>query len=201
MIRMILMLMSVILLLILLEPRWSHNLPGRSPSLVPGSSNNTALIIQASCLPKLHPESECRFQTDPNAHIVTGDVWSIFILLTVVALVFASVGKWADIEHFNDTDADFLDNDDNHYNIKQWAVVIAGQFVCLILSATWAAISLRQFWPLRRWMNNSKLLSDEKETNAISSFGAFVPFFMMIGTFSLLFATSMDGKAFSEGSN
>lgn len=52
----------------------------------------------------------------------------------------------------------------------------------IVISGIWTGIVLWEFSQLKQWMNDSGLL-DNKETMSLSSFGAFVPFFMMIGRF------------------
>lgn len=65
--------------------------------------------------------------------------------------------------------------------------------ILVLVSAAWAGVALWQCFDLRNWMNESGLLSDDKETS-IASFGSIVPFFMMIGTYLVLSGAVTDGE-------
>ena len=199
MIRMILTVMALVLLAILLGPRWAHYLvfPGRPPKMEPNSSSNTALVIQASCLLSLDPFSDCKFPKDRKPLTFLSDVWATIPLGLLISFSLGFIIEFTDAEY--DADSEAGDDDDEYVfgvSRKQWATTgLIYQILCLALSASWTGCALWQCWVLRSWMNKSGWLTDEKETT-IASFGAIVPFFLMIGTFSLLVATTSDGKVF-----
>lgn len=102
-------------------------------------------------------------------------------LCLVLIFTGAICSIWGDVE-----------SGSNH-NFRASLILLGTEMILVLVSAAWAGVALWQCFDLRNWMNESGLLSDNKETS-ISSFGAIVPFFMMIGTFLLLFGAATDGK-------
>jgi hypothetical protein len=202
-IRVILIMMALVLLCILLGPRWMHYLvfPGRPPQMKPNNSSNTALVIQASCLLSLDPFSDCKFSTDRRPLTVLSDVWATIPLGILISASVGFIFNFSGAEYYADSDAS--DDDDEYVSgvkRKHWATSnFILHLIGIAVSGIWVGYALWKCWVLQRWMNQSGWLADKKETT-IASFGAIVPFFMMIGTFSLLAATASDGKLFSNTS-
>lgn len=181
-IRLTLLLMLIILLGILLSPRFTHYkvFPGRAP--LDHASNDTALVFQVSCLLEMRDALntfDCAFPNDRKPIWVVSDVLVMIPLCLVLIFTGAICSIWGDVE-----------SGSNH-NFRASLILLGTEMILVLVSAAWAGVALWQCFDLRNWMNESGLLSDNKETS-ISSFGAIVPFFMMIGTFLLLFGAATD---------
>jgi hypothetical protein len=197
--RLVLTFMVIVLFGVLLGPWWPHQFvfPGRTPKMSPNNVNGTALVVQASCLLNLRPDSPCKFVTDrPPARLIS-EVWSLMFILAVLACCGGVIQSFTELEQI----LELWDEDGpvnlypNGNKMKFLFGVLALQIFALVVSTIWTVFALTQCWMLRNWMNKSGWLADKKEL-AILSFGAIVPFFLIIGTFSLLAATTTDGRCY-----
>lgn len=197
--RIVLTVMMMLLFGILLEP-WSQRqfvFPGRTPKMSPNNLNGTALVVQASCLLNLPPDSPCKFVTDrPPARIIP-ELWSIIFIVLVLAGCIVINHYFIEIEEqlemLSEDDSNSENPHSNGNKMRPAFGTLVGQTIVLVVATIWTVFALTQCWMLRNWMNESGWLADKKEL-AILSFGAIVPFFLILGTFSLLAATITDGK-------
>lgn len=183
--RFLLFFLSVGLLGHLLTIRWNKDLPGRAPSN--GTKKNSALVLQVSCLLKQKIPSECHFSTDRRPIFFLSDILAYIPLLFVLAFKVGSQKNWGDFMFEHESD-----DERNTYKRKFSWLILSGEMIGLSIPAIWVAVALWQCFDLRRWMNNSGWLADDKE-EFVDSFGAL---FSLYSFFSLILmlATALDGE-------
>lgn len=162
--------------------------PARAP--LHEAKNNSALVLQPSCLLNQAIPSECHFSTDRGPRPFLSDIWAFLVLVWILGIKISTEGVWAEYKnkyiHVRSSNENNIDKRELLWKRLCW------ETFAISMSAIWAAEALRQWVDLRRWMNSSGWLKDDKE-GVIHSFGAL---FSLFSVFSLVFLiwTALDGN-------
>lgn len=184
--RLLLFFLSAGLLHMLLSMRWEKrgSFPGRAPSS--NTQKYSALVLQTLCLFNEKIPPECLFSTDRVAILFMSDIWVFLILAIVICLKIYSENNWRGLRIYYKIGERNIDRRKLPWDVQ--GVEILG----VLISAVWTGVALWQCFNLRRWMNNSGWLKDDKEKVA-NSFGTLFTLFSILSLI-LLLATAFDCK-------